>query len=117
MRRIWCWLALVPLVVGAARALLKYAWWAAVHGALYGVPKGTRRLQEADANADFNWWVLIGLAGTATIVASILILPLKSQALPTSLKGISRFILALALVVGSILIVAAGMSATGYFLK
>jgi hypothetical protein len=117
MRRLWCWLALVPLVVGGARALLKYAWWAAVHGALYGIPKGTRRLQEADANADFNWWVLMGLAGTATIVASILIPPLKSQTLPTGLKGISRFLFALVLVVGSILIVAAGMSATGYFLK
>lgn len=117
MRRIWCWLALVPLVLGGARALLKYAWWAAVHGALHGIPKGTRRLQEADANADFNWWLLVGLAGVATIVASILIPPFKSQTLPTSLKGISRFIFALVLVIGSILIVAVGMSATGYFLK
>jgi hypothetical protein len=114
--RSWYGLALVPLVFGASRALLKYAWWAAMHGALYGVPAEAGRLKEADANADFYLWTLIALAGTATIVATKL-MPLKSQTLASSTKRISRIVLAVVLVAGLILIVAAGMSATGYFLK
>lgn len=117
IHRFWYWLTLVPLVLGASRALLKYAWWAAMHSSLYGVPSEARRLREADANADFNWWMLMGLAVTATIVATMLIPPFKSQTLPSSVKGISRFVLAVVLVVGLIFIAAAGMSATGFFLK
>ncbi len=112
--RFW-WLALVPLVLGASRALIKYAWWAAMHSSLYGVPAEARRLREADANADFNWWMLMGLALTASIVAALLIPPFKS--LPPSVKGITRFVLAVALVIGLILLAAAGMSATGYFIQ
>ena len=115
--RAWYWLALVPLVLGATRALKKHMWWAAMHSSLYGVPAEARRLREADANADFNWWMLMGLAVTATIVATVLIPPFKSQALPSSVKGISRFVLAGLLVVGLIVIATAGMSATGYFVK
>ena len=115
--RAWYWLALVPLVFGASRALMKYMWWAAMHSSLYGIPSEARRLQEADANAGFNWWMLMGLAITATILAAMLIPPFKSQALPPSLKGISRFALAAVLVVGLIFIATAGMSATGYFVK
>ncbi len=115
--RSWYWLVLVPLVLGAARALLKYAWWAAMHGALYGIPAESRRLKEADANADFYLWTLLGLMVTATIVATMLIPPFKSHTLPSSAKGIGRFVLAVLLVVGLILIGVAGMSATGYFLK
>ncbi len=88
-----------------------------MHSSLYGVPSEARRLREADANADFNWWMLMGLAVTATIVATMLIPPFKSQTLPSSVKGISRFVLAVVLVVGLIFIAAAGMSATGFFLK
>ncbi|MGD1081104.1 MAG: hypothetical protein ABR881_22520 [Candidatus Sulfotelmatobacter sp.] len=88
-----------------------------MHSSLYGVPSEARRLREADANADFNWWMLMGLAVTATIVATMLIPPFKSQSLPSSVKGISRFVLAVVLVVGLIFIAAAGMSATGFFLK
>ena len=33
-----------------------------MHSSLYGVPSEARRLREADANADFNWWMLMGLA-------------------------------------------------------
>lgn len=115
--RAWYWLALVPLVLGASRALMKYMWWAAMHSSLYGVPAEARRLREADANADFNWWMLMGLSMTATIVAALLIPPLKSQSFPPSVKGISRFVLAAVLVVGLILIATAGMSATGYFVQ
>lgn len=114
--RLW-WLALVPLVLGASRALIKYTWWAAMHSSLYGVPSEARRLQEADANADFNWWMLMGLAVTASIVATLLIPPFKSLSVPSSVKGISRFVLAVVLVIGLILLAAAGMSATGYFLQ
>jgi len=88
-----------------------------MHSSLYGVPAETRRLREADANADFNWWMLMGLAVTATIVATILIPPFKSENLPSSLKGISRFGLAAVLVVGLIVIATAGMATTGYFVK
>jgi hypothetical protein len=115
--RAWYWLALVPLVLGASRALMKYTWWAAMHSSLYGVPAEARRLREADANADFNWWMLMGLAVTATIVATMLIPPFKSENLPSSLKGISRFVLAALLVVGLIVIATAGMATTGYFVK
>ena len=113
----WYWLALIPLTFGASRALIKYTWWAAMHSSLYGVPSEARRLQEADANADFNWWMLMGLALTASIVAALLIPPFKSQSLPSSVKGIGRFVLGVVLVVGLILLAAAGMSATGYFLQ
>ena len=115
--RAWYWLALVPLVFGASRALMKYMWWAAMHSSLYGVPAEARRLREADANADFNWWMLMGLAVTATIIAAMLIPPFKSQSLPSSVKGISRFVLAAMLVVGLIVLATAGMSATGYFVQ
>lgn len=114
--QLW-WLALVPLVLGASRALIKYTWWAAMHSSLYGVPSEARRLREADANVDFNFWMLVGLALTASIVAALLIPPFKSQSLPSSVKGISRFVLAVVLVIGLILLAAAGMSATGYFLQ
>lgn len=116
LRQFW-WLALVPLVLGASRALIKYTWWAAMHSSLYGVPSETRRLQQADANADFNWWMLIGLALTATILVTLLIPPFKSLNIPSSVKGITRFVLAVVLVIGLILLAAAGMSATGYFLQ
>lgn len=86
-----------------------------MHSSLYGVPAEARRLREADANADFNWWMLMGLALTASIVAALLIPPFKS--LPPSVKGITRFVLAVALVIGLILLAAAGMSATGYFIQ
>jgi len=117
INRAWYWLALVPLVFGASRALLKYMWWAAMHSSLYGVPAEARRLREADANADFNWWMLMGLAVTATIIAAMLIPPFKSQTLPSSVKGISRFVLAAMLVVGLIVLATAGMSTTGYFIQ
>ena len=115
--RAWYWLALVPLVLGASRALMKYMWWAAMHSSLYGVPAEARRLREVDANADFNWWMLLGLAATATIVAAMLIPPFKSQSLPSSVKGISRFLLAALLVLGLIFLASAGMSATGFFVR
>jgi len=117
INRAWYWLALVPLVFGASRALLKYMWWAAMHSSLYGVPAEARRLREADANADFNWWMLMGLAVTATIIAAMLIPPFKSQTLPSSVKRISRFVLAAMLVVGLIVLATAGMSTTGYFIQ
>jgi hypothetical protein len=86
-----------------------------MHSSLYGIPAEARRLQEADANADFNWWMLMGLALTASIVATLLIPPFKS--LPSTVKGITRFVLGVVLVIGLILLAAAGMSATGYFIQ
>jgi hypothetical protein len=86
-----------------------------MHTSLSGIPAETRQLKVADANANFNWWMLMGLAGSATMVATILIPPFRS--LPGSLQGISRFALAAVLIVGLIFITVAGMSATGYFLN
>jgi hypothetical protein len=57
------------------------------------------------------------MAVTATIVATILIPPFKSATLPAGLKGLSRFVLAVVLVVGSIFIVAYGPSVAGHYLK
>jgi hypothetical protein len=114
LSRLW-WLALVPLVLGASRALIKYTWWAAMHSSLYGVPAEARRLREADANVDFNFRMLVGLALAATILVTLLMPQFHS--LPSGVKGIARFVLAVVLVIALILLAAAGMSATGYFLQ
>jgi hypothetical protein len=117
IHRSWYWLTLVPLVIGASSALLRYSWWAAVYSAYYGLPSEAWRLKEAGPKADFYGWILAGLAVTATIVATILIPPFKSETLPAGLKGISRFVLAGVLVVGSIFLVAYGLSVAGHYLK
>jgi uncharacterized membrane protein YhaH (DUF805 family) len=105
------------LVLGASLALLRYAGWAAVYSAYYGLPTEAWRLKEASPRADFYWWMLAVLAVTATIVATILIPPFKSETLPAGFKGLSRFVLAVVLVVSSIWVVAAGLSAAGHYLK
>jgi hypothetical protein len=117
MHRPWYWLTLVPLVLGASLALLKYAGWSAVYSGYYGLSSEAWRLKEASSKAQLYQWVLGGLAVTATIVATILIPPFKSETLPAGLKGVSRFVLAVVLVVGSIFIVAYGLSAAGHYLK
>ena len=118
MHRSWYyWLTLVPLVVGASLALLKYAGWSAVYSGYYGLPSEAWRLKEAGPKAELYRWILAGLAIMATVVATILIPPFKSEALPVGLKGVSRFVLAVVLVAGSIFIVAYGLSAAGHYLK
>jgi hypothetical protein len=99
------WLTLVPLVIGASWALLKYAGWSAVYSAYYGLPSEAWRLKEAGPKAQLYWWLLTVSAVAATIVATILIPPNKSETLPAGLKGVIRFVLAVLIVVGSILIV------------
>jgi hypothetical protein len=113
----WYWLTLVPLVLGSSVALLRYAEWAAIYSAYYGLPSEAWRLREAGPKADFYWCFFAGLSGAATIVATILIRPLKSEALPAGLKAIIRFVLAAALVVASIIVVAYGLSSAGHHLK
>jgi len=118
MHRSWYyWLTPVPLVIGASLALLKYAGWSAVYSGYYGLSSEAWRLKEAGSKAQLYQWVLAGLGVTATIVATILIPPFKSETLPAGLKGLGRFVLAVVLVVGSILIVAYGLSAAGHYLK
>ena len=117
VHRSWYWLALVLLIVGASLALLKYAGWSAVYSAHYGLPSQAWRLNEAGPKAQLYWCVLAGFIVTATIVATILIPPLKSETLPAGLKGLVRFVLAVVLVVGAIFIVAYGLSAAGHHLK
>jgi hypothetical protein len=111
------WLIVAPLVFGAALALLRYSGWAAVYSAYYGLPSEAWRLKEAGTKVDFYWWMLAALSVTATTVATILIPPLKSETLPAGLKGVSRFVLAVVLVGGSIFIVAYGLSAAEHYLK
>jgi hypothetical protein len=111
------WLTLVPLVVGASLALLKYAGWSAVYSGYYGLPSEAWRLKEAGPKVQLYWWVLAALAVTATIVATMLIPPFKSNTLPTGLKGLTRFVLAVVLVAGSIFVVSYGLSAAGHYLK
>jgi hypothetical protein len=117
IHRSWYWLTLVPLICGASFALLNYAFWASAHGAWYGLPSYASQTNEAGRNAHLYWWMLVGLGGTATIVATILIPPFKSDSLPVGLKEVIRFGLAVALVVSSIFIVAYGLQAAGHYLK
>ena len=116
-RRSRYWLTLVPLILGASLALLRYAGWAAIYSAYYDRPSEAWRLKEAGPKAQLYWWVLAALSVTATVVSTILIPPFKSETLPAGLKAVIRFVLAVALVAGSILIVTYGVLAVGHYLK
>jgi hypothetical protein len=111
------WLTLVPLIVGASVALLRYAGWAAVYSGNYDRPSQAWLLKEAGPKANLYWWLLAVLSVGATIVATILIPPFKSETLPVGLKAVTRFVLAVVLVSGSILIVAYGVLAVGHYLR
>ncbi len=116
-RRSLCWFTLVPLVFGASVALLRYAGWAAIYSAYYGLPSEAWRLKDAGPKADFYWWFFAVLSGAATIIATILIRPIKSETLPAGLRAILRFVSAVALIVASIFVVTYGLSAAGHYLK
>jgi hypothetical protein len=111
------WLTLVPLIVGASVALLRYAGWAAVYSGNYDRPSQAWLLKEAGPKANLYWWLLAVLSVGATIVATILIPPFKSETLPVGLKAVTRFVLAVVLVSGSILIVTYGVLAVGHYLR
>ena len=115
--RHWYWFILVALVFGASLALLRYLGWAAVYSGYKGLPSEAWRVKEAGPKANFYWWVLASMTVTATIVATILTPPIKSETLPVGLKGVIRFASAVVLVVCSIFIVAYGLSAAGHYLK
>jgi hypothetical protein len=116
-RRWWYWLLLVPLIVSAALALLRYAGWAAIYSGNYGLPSQAWRLGEASNKANVYCRLLMGFAGAATFVAIILIPPLTSEKLPPGIRGIGRFVLAFALVIASILMAAIGIGAAGHYLR
>ena len=115
--RIRCLIALIPLIFGASFAFLKYAGWSAVYSGLYGLPSEVRRVAEADSQAKLYGGVVLGLAAIATVVTTIAIPTLEADAVPLGLNGVVRVALAIALVVASILITAAGISALGHYLK
>ena len=73
--------------------------------------------QRGRPKAQFYGTLLVGLGLTETIVVIVLIPPFKSETLPAGLRWLCRFVLALLLVVGSIAVVAYGLSATGHYLK
>ena len=113
------WLTLVPLVVGASLAFLRSTALEAFYFGHYGKASQAVRGQaeEAGRKADLYGWVMVGLAITATIMAIILIPPVKTETLPAGLRTVIRFGLALILVAGSIFLVAYGLSAVGHYLK
>ena len=113
----WYWLTLVPLVVGASLALLRYAGWAAVYSGNYDRRSQAWLLKEAGPKANLYWWVLAVLSLTATIAATILIPPFKSETLPVGLKAVIRVVLAVVVVAASILIVTYGLLAVGHYLR
>jgi hypothetical protein len=115
--RLWGWLGLIPLLVGASLALLRYAGWSAVVSSYYGLPSEAWRVKEAGPKVQLYGWALVGLAVGATIVATILIPPLKSESVPPGLKGTFRFLLAVLLVGASITLVAYGLSIAGHYWK
>jgi hypothetical protein len=115
--RLWGWLGLIPLLVGASLALLRYAWWSAVFSAYYGLPSEAWRVKEAGTKAQLYSWLLGGLAVGATIVATILIWPLKSESMSPGLQGTFLFLLAVLLVVASITLFAYGLSIAGQYWK
>jgi hypothetical protein len=82
MRRLWCWLVLAPLTVGASLALLTYGGWVGIYSGYYGLPSEAWRVKEAAPKAEFYGWVLIGLSVTATIITTVLIPRPKSETLP-----------------------------------
>jgi hypothetical protein len=115
--RRWYGLTLLPLTVAASLALLEYSGWSAVYSAYYGLPSEAWRLKEAGPKAQFYGWLLFGLGLTATIIAIVFIPPFKSENLPGNLEAISRVVLALLLVIGSIVVVAYVLSAAGHYLE
>jgi uncharacterized membrane protein YhaH (DUF805 family) len=115
-RRSWYyWLTLVPLVVGASLALLKFGAAGAFYGANLNRPSQAWQLKEAARQAELYWWVMMSLAVTATVVATILVRP--PQTLSAGLRALVRVVGALVLIVGSIYLVAYGLSVAGYYLK
>jgi hypothetical protein len=74
-------------------------------------------LKEAGPKANLYWWVLAVLSVTATIAATILIPPFKSEILPVGLRAVIRFVLAVVVVAASILIVTYGLLAVGHYLR
>jgi hypothetical protein len=115
--RFWWWLTLVPLVLGASWALLKYAGWSAVYSSYYGLPSQAWRLKEAGPKSQLYGWMSTMLTVTATIVAAFLIPAFKSESLPVGLKGLGRFLLAMVLVGGSIVMLTYGVSMAEFYLK
>jgi hypothetical protein len=117
IRRFWCWLTLVALILVASWALLKYAGWSAIYSGYYGLPSEAWRLKEAGPKTQFYWWVLVVSVLPAMILATMLVPPVRSESLPVGLKALSRFVIAAVLVVASILILAYVVSAAGHYLK
>jgi hypothetical protein len=117
MHRPWHCLPLVPLVLGASLAFMKYAGWSAVYSGYYGLPSEAWRLKEAGPKADIYGWSFLGLSGIAAIIATLLIPSLKSETIPAGLKAVIRLSLAIALVAASICVGVFGLSAVGHYLK
>jgi len=118
-RRWYYWLSLVPLVVGASWTLLVGAALNAYYHGHYGKAVQAVQMQALGARREANLygWLTSGLTLTAIIMATILIRPFKSDALPVGLRAVIRIGLALALVGGSIILAAYGLSAVARFVK
>jgi hypothetical protein len=112
-RRLWGWLILVPLLVGASLALLQYSGQCAIVSAYYDDPSKVEWVKEAETKGDFYGWMLFGFTAAALVIATILIPPLKSESISPGLKGTLRFLLAVLLVVTLIKLFGDGILTVG----
>ena len=113
--RLWGWLGLVPLVVGASIAFLRFGTLAGIVSGNIGRRSAALLVKEADAKAEFWGWVLLGLVAGAIIVATVLIPPIKSEDFSPGFKGTLRFLLAILLVVGSMTLIVYGLADAAYY--
>jgi hypothetical protein len=117
VRRILCWLALVPLLIGASMALLQYVGWSAVYGGNYGLSSKALLVQEADTKAHLYFLLLMGLATAAALVTASVIPSIHSEDVSPTFRWVIRGALAFLLVSVSICIVAVGLATAGQYFK
>ena len=63
----------------AANCFLKYLWWTACYSAWSGIPKLAEQWKAAGANAAFNGWSVLILAGVSLLVLCTVIRLRNSQ--------------------------------------
>jgi len=100
--------ALLPLLVGTAICLMKYAGWSAVVSRQYGLPKAQEVVSTASHLATAWLWGFVVFAMTSFGVA-LAVLPRRFENFSPGLRGSIRIMVAL-------IIVAAGTAAIGSLL-
>ncbi|MGA9587677.1 MAG: hypothetical protein WBQ95_20275 [Terracidiphilus sp.] len=108
---------LVPLIFGAAEALLQYAGWAAVYSGNYGLQSQASLIQEAATKARLYGGLLATLTIFATLLTAALVAPMQDEEVSGSSRWVTRIALSIVIVVVAILTVAIGLSTVGRYLK